>query len=386
VSLPGRPQGEQAPERGSPVRPADSQGRPVITLPRVSVIVRSMARPSLGHALAAIAAQTHPAMEVVIVAASGPAHPRPAATCGAFPVRFVASDVALDRPRAANAGLAAAGGDWITFLDDDDGIEPGHVAGLVAAAADADPGAGVVHSLSRAVLRDGTKRTLGRPVALVQLFERSFIHLSAALVDRRLVVAGCRFDPAFAILEDWDFFLALAQHTRFHFVPQATFVWHADAGDSGAGGGANQDDARFAQYRDRIYAKWRPQREALAARVEPLLAAAVTAAQAGRLAEAQSRAQDVLAVSQNDPWALNLLAMVARARGDLAAARRLQSLAVDVRPGDADLVYNLALLCRDAGDPTAARAHAMHAATLAPQDPKHRRLAAEIDSLLSRPA
>ena len=345
-----------------------------------------MARPTLPAALAAIAAQTHPVLEVVVVAACGPAHPLPAPVCGAFPVRFVASDVALDRPRAANAGLDAATGDWITFLDDDDTIEPQHVAGLVGAATQAGEGVGVVHSLARAELRDGTRRMFGRPVARVQLHERSYLHLSAAIVDRRLVAAGCRFDPAFAILEDWDFFLTLAERTRFHFVPQATFVWHADAGDSGAGGGPNQDDARFAHYRDRIHAKWRPRREALAARVQPLLAAAAAAAQAGRLAEAQARAQDVLALSENDPWALNLLAMVARARGDLAGARRLQSLAVDVRPGDADLVYNLALLCRDAGDLAAARAHATHAATLAPQDSKHRRLGTEIDSLLSRPA
>jgi len=350
---------------------------------RVSVIVRSMARPSLGATLDAIAQQTHPALEVVLVAACGAAHPPPPARCGSHPIRFVPGEAPLDRPRAANAGLDAATGDWITFLDDDDTIEAGHVAGLAAGIAEA-PDAGVIHSLSRAVLKDGTKRTLGRPVARVQLFERSFIHLSAALVDRRLVAAGARFDADFAILEDWDFFLGLSQVTRFHFVPRATFVWHADAGDSGAGGGVNQDDARFAHFRDRIYAKWRPAREALAAKVEPMLAAAASAAQGGRLDEAEAQGHAVLAASQNDPWALNLLALVARGRGDLARARRLQSLAVDVRPGDADLVYNLALLCRDAGDLTAARAHAAHAAMLAPQDPKHRRLIAGLDSLPTR--
>jgi len=78
--------------------------------------------------------------------------------------------------------------------------------------------------------------------------------------------------------------------------------------------------------------------------------------------------------------------MIARTRGDLPGARRLQSLAVDVRPGDADLVYNLALLCRDAGDFAAATAHAAHGARLAPQDPRHRRLAHEIESLPSRTA
>jgi hypothetical protein len=51
---------------------------------------------------------------------------------------------------------------------------------------------------------------------------------------------------------------------------------------------------------------------------------------------------------------------------------------VDVRPGDADLVYNLALLCRDAGDITAARAHAAHAAALAPQVAKYQQLVSQL--------
>mgnify|MGYP000541208000 CR=1 FL=1 len=35
------------------------------------------------------------------------------------------------------------------------------------------------------------------------------------------------------------------------------------ANDSGAGGGGNQDDARFARFRDRVYAKWATARDAL---------------------------------------------------------------------------------------------------------------------------
>ena len=61
-------------------------------------------------------------------------------------------------------------------------------------------------------------------MALMQLFERNFIHLSAAIFARSLrqrwAAASIRSST---ILEDWDFFLTLAQRTRFHFVPRHTF-------------------------------------------------------------------------------------------------------------------------------------------------------------------
>ena len=340
--------------------------------PLVSVVVRSTARPTLAGALDAIAAQDYPNLEIVLVAANGAAHPAPAERHGRVPIRFATSEVPLARPLAANAGLDAARGDYVTFLDDDDALLPDHVSGLVGALRD---GVSVVHSYSRAVFRDGRAERIGRPVALMQLFERSFIHLSAALVARSLVLDGCRFDPRFDILEDWDWFLTLAQRTRFAFAPRETFVWNADAGDSGAGGGNNQDDARFVRFRDQIYAKWQPAREALVDRVQPKLSEAAAAAQRGDLARAEAACNEVLGVSQNDPWALNLLAMIERASGRLAQARATQELAVAVRPGDPDLVYNLALLCREGNDLEAARRYAAHAVSLAPGAAKYRALA-----------
>ncbi len=345
--------------------------------PRVSVVVRSMSRPSLVDALRSIGEQAYPELDVVVVAASGAGHPVPPNRAGPHPLRFVASDTCLSRPRAANAGLDAARGEWITFLDDDDILDPDHVSSLIGARSRAGV-ARLTYSLARARLSDGSTLPLGQPFALQQLYERNFIHLSMALFSRELAALGCRFDESLEILQDWDFFLQCAQHTRFHFEPRATFEWRADIGTAGTGAGANHDHARFAAFRDRIYAKWASHRDALVDRVGAALQRAAEQAKRGDRAGAEAACHAVLAYSQNDPYALNLLAMLQRSAGRDAEARRTQELACAVRPGDVSLVYNLALICRAQGDLASARAHCERAMHEAPQFAAARRLLAEL--------
>ena len=187
--------------------------------PLVSVIVRSMARPSLRATLASIANQHDASVEAIVVAACGALHPPMDEACGPHALRLVTSEVPLARAVAANAGLDAASGDWVTFLDDDDVYLPGHLGGLVAAHAEA-PEAGVIHSYARAVFADGRVERFGQPFSLIELYERNFIHLSTALIAREVLDAPVRFDETLEIHEDWDFFLQLAQKTAFHFVPR----------------------------------------------------------------------------------------------------------------------------------------------------------------------
>lgn len=320
----------------------------------VSVVVRSMDRPSLGAALASIAEQDYPRVEIVVVAASGSAHGPLPATAGRHPVRGVPSPVPLARPAAANAGLDAARGDWITFLDDDDAMLAGHLAGLMAAHA-RRPDVEVIHSRGRALRKDGSIVRLGHPLNVMQLYERNFTQLATVVFARTLLARGVRFDESLPVFEDWDFLLQLAQIAAFEFVPQDLVQWNAEAGDSGVGHGANRDDAQFTRCRDLVYAKWAPQRDALMDQVESLLRASAALAQRGDYAGAEAHVRDALRASPNNPWALNLRASIERTTGRLAQARRTQELAVAVRSYDPSLLANLALIYRAEGEIDRAR-------------------------------
>ena len=249
--------------------------------PKVSVVVRSIGRPTLVSALASIADQRYPSVEIVLIAATGDAHPAIGDACGPYPILAVRSQAHLSRADAADAGIRAATGDWITFLDDDDEMLPGHLAGLVASVA-AVPEARAVTGRALVTLRDGRTQLWGQRFALVELYQRNFVHLSTLLFHRSLLNVGIAFDRGLPIHEDWDFALQIAQHTRFADWPRATFRWNADAGSSGAGGVTNVDDAFFAKYRDYVYAKWAMLFHQLSERCAGLLGRAAAAATAGR--------------------------------------------------------------------------------------------------------
>lgn len=222
-----------------------------VTPPLVSAIVRTMGRPQLPRALASIAAQTYHPIEIVLVDAAGSGMASP--PC-ALPLRLV-SRGALDRPRAANAGLAEARGDWIAFLDEDDEIAREHVASLVATALAS--GAPVAYSQTRLVdFAGNTQRVFGGPFNREALLRSNYIPIHAALFSRRFVDEGVRFDETLASFEDWDFWLQLASRADFAFTGSATAIYRASEGTSGAGSGANLDREAVLAQRERLMRKW----------------------------------------------------------------------------------------------------------------------------------
>ena len=223
-------------------------------LPLVSVIVRSMDRPMLADALASIALQTWPNIEVLVVAASG-AHRPLEASCGRYPLRLIGDGQPLHRCRAANLGLQAARGDALIFLDDDDIFLPHHIAAL-ADSLRIHPDAAAAYAAIRCEGPQGVQvGHFGEAYARDKLLVRNFMPIHAVLFRRAAVDRGAVFDAALDYCEDWDFWLQLSAHGDFVFVPEVGAIYRIGAG-SGFGVNVPADVSRASALA--VYRKWLP--------------------------------------------------------------------------------------------------------------------------------
>ncbi len=196
--------------------------------PRISVIVRTRDRPELlAEALASLAASTYTRAEIVLVNDGGakPAVPED------FPLPVTAVDLESNRGRsaAANAGIAAATGDYVTFLDDDDLVEPEHLAtlaGLVQASgvrvAYTDAAVGIYE------LDEGGWRCTERRIPYSRDFDPemllfdNYIPFNTLLIERQLMTEAGEIDETLPFFEDWDYLIRLAALTPFHHLARVT--------------------------------------------------------------------------------------------------------------------------------------------------------------------
>ena len=306
----------------------------------VSILIRSMDRPTLRRALDGAAAQTHPEVELVVVAACGPSHAPLPETWGGRPLRFVVPSEPQPRPQAANLCLDHAHGEWLNFLDDDDELLPEHVATLLGASRPASTR--LLYATARVHDADGQLVAYsGKAGTHMQLYNQNRCQPVAALFHRSLVEEGARFDPEFDVLEDQDFFVNCATRTEFQWVPSATAIWNGYAGTSGCGYGDNADDARRSRFLEKLRAKWAAQFERWSREPEALLYLGQQHLKEGDLQVALRCLEQALAGLPASPDALNLCAMANFHAGNRDRALELLRRADRLVPGHPFIRGNL---------------------------------------------
>ncbi len=187
--------------------------------PQFSFIVTTHLRASLlRRSLGSILAQSVQDFEIIVVADA-----LDAGTAAAVAELLRPQDVFIKRngrpgpAESRNTGVRAARGEWVLFLDDDDSLEPHHLATLAKAIRAQGPQAQVLFSDIQVVKENRSEAgveflqrdavPLGH-VPVESLHLKNFIP-NNALAFRRSVLEGCEVDPHLASQEDWDFLLAV---------------------------------------------------------------------------------------------------------------------------------------------------------------------------------
>jgi LmbE family N-acetylglucosaminyl deacetylase len=196
--------------------------------PRISVVVRTKDRPALlAEALSSLAEGAYRQAEVVLVNDGGAPPVLPAG----YPLPVVRIDLPETRGRAAaaQAGVEAATGEYVAFLDDDDLAAPEHLAtlaGLVAGAevrvAYTDTAVGVYELDAEGWVCRERRLPYSRDFDPDVLLVDNYIPFNTLLIERRLFAEIGPFDLSLPFFEDWDLLIRLATRVPFHHLARVT--------------------------------------------------------------------------------------------------------------------------------------------------------------------
>ena len=228
----------------------------------VSIICRTVGRPLLTHTLESVLSQTYPHIELILVNAANSDLSKFKNLIESLNTVIVCLERPLGRSEAANVGLEASTGDYLMFLDDDDWIDTEHITTLVNYLNN--------HADSKAAY-SSVQKTDAEGEDIPYVFERdydpitlmrdNYIPIHAMVFARSLVEKGCRFDEAFNIYEDWDFWLQMSRETIFHHIDKIS-AYYRQGGDSDTEPGDHSHrysaNNKLGKARAAIFEKWKP--------------------------------------------------------------------------------------------------------------------------------
>jgi glycosyltransferase involved in cell wall biosynthesis len=204
--------------------------------PRISVIIPTYNRSRLlAEALASVACQTCRDFETLVID-DGSDEDIPSVCAGAsVPVRYIRIEHA-GASAARNAGIEAASGELLAFLDSDDIWLPEHLARTISVL-QAQPEVGLVYHPCQAADEQGRAVTPRRipplPSGFIarHLLAYDMVATPSVVCRRGLVQQVGGFDPSLPTGEDYDLFLRLSLLCPFVALPEPLLLRRRHAGN-----------------------------------------------------------------------------------------------------------------------------------------------------------
>ena len=215
-----------------------SESRGFVSRPLISVITPVFDTPvqRLEEAIESVIAQAYENWELLLIddGSSDPELLRALRVLAARDRRIMLKNLGKHEgiSAASNQGLALAHGEWVTFLDHDDVIEPDalfQIVKLLQTHSDAD----LIYSDEDKLGEDGFEAPLFKPDWSPDFFlSYNYVgHLTA--VRRDMVQKAGGFRSQFDSAQDYDlFFRVIEQARRIHHIPRILYHWRRSQSSS----------------------------------------------------------------------------------------------------------------------------------------------------------
>ena len=198
----------------------------------MSVVIPTCNRPALlARAIKSVLDQTFIHHEVLVVDDAPSAETSDVVRqAGDARIRVLSHDGPRGAGAARNAGLRAARGEFVGFLDDDDTWQPTKLERQLARFSDANEQLGVVYCSSLKysdISQRVIENTPARPLkdGYVDFLRSTRFGTSVPLIRRNVLIEVGGFDESLPGTQDRDLWIRLARCCAFDFVPDV-LVWH----------------------------------------------------------------------------------------------------------------------------------------------------------------
>ncbi len=204
--------------------------------PQVSVVIPTYNRTHVvGRAIRSVLHQTCQNFEIIVVDdGSTDATAELIALFHDPRLRYIRYDENRGGGAARNAGIEAARGDYVAFLDSDDEWLPEKLEKQVRLLESSQPAVGAVYAGYVVIDEHGQTTTTRMPkhrgVILDALFCGNRLGTASTVVVRRDCFRQVRpFDSTMVSCQDWDMWIRLAKYYQYDFIPEVLVRYHLGA-------------------------------------------------------------------------------------------------------------------------------------------------------------